>query len=530
MAMALVLGMAQCKKQETPEAPSQDLQWVTITMKMDEGNKHEVFPSTGAVVYTNGDKIYVSNGGLYRGVLTFNNGAFTGDLAYNSENPMNTNDKLHFYFLGGSSYTEPTSLQTTQFEVNISNQSSNLPVLSCGQSTQNYTDGTATYSCTLENQCGLVKFVISSSVAVPINISGMKTTATIDFATPSITPTNTTGEVTLFSTSGTEKWAILLPQDAVTAAAATAQGFYNGATFAVPAITANSYLNMGITMNPLVPDGAINGLFTVGMDGNVARQVYFSKGNLQFIPQYYDHTWHYYWKFADYQWEYLGNNGQGSTNQNVARDLFGWGTSGYNHGATAYQPWSTSTNNYDYCAYGQYNYNLNQEGQSGQADWGYNAISNGGNAENIGWRTLLREEWDYVINTRTTTSGIRYAKGTVNGVIGLILLPDNWDASTYTLNNTNTSGASFDGNIISSGDWTTTLEPHGAVFLPAAGLRDGTSVNSVGERGYYWSSTHEHLPAYGYYYFAYNMHIYSNEVAIAYTIGRSDGLAVRLVR
>ena len=72
----------------------------------------------------------------------------------------------------------------------------------------------------------------------------------------------------------------------------------------------------------------------------------------------------------------------------------------------------------------------NLTGSSANYDWGYNAISNAGNQENSGWRTLTNGEWSYLLMTRSTASGIRYAKAQVNGINGVILLPDNWNNST----------------------------------------------------------------------------------------------------
>ncbi|MBR3491742.1 MAG: fibronectin type III domain-containing protein [Bacteroidales bacterium] len=230
---------------------------------------------------------------------------------------------------------------------------------------------------------------------------------------------------------------------------------------------------------PTIPEGAINGLFTINANGD---QVYFSQGNLQYIGSAATP----YWKFADHQWDYFGT-AQNGDSQTIDRDLFGWGTSGYNHGANAYQPWCTSEDASDYYAYGVSTNNL-YDG-NGQADWGYNAISNGGDIEHSGWRTLTKQEWNYVFNTRSTASGIRYAKATVNGVNGVILLPDNWDASMYVLNNNNYAWGGFD-NTISAEDWANTLEANGAVFLPAAGACAGTSVVYVGSKGYYWSATY----------------------------------------
>ncbi len=227
---------------------------------------------------------------------------------------------------------------------------------------------------------------------------------------------------------------------------------------------------------PQVPTGAINGLFSV----SVTQQVYFSQGNLQY--QASTNTW----RFATNQYDFIGNgNNNVSPTYNGWIDLFGWGTSGYNHGAVCYQPWSTSTTNSDYYAYGLYNLNLFDI--TGQADWGYNPINNGGN-QNDQWRTLGENEWRYIFFTRTTPSGIRFAKSTVNNVKGVILLPDNWSSSYYTLNNSNQNNASFNSNILSVTQWNT-IEQHGAVFLPAAGGRDGT-VYGWEDQGYYWTASY----------------------------------------
>lgn len=209
------------------------------------------------------------------------------------------------------------------------------------------------------------------------------------------------------------------------------------------------------------PEGAACGIFSV----SATEQVFFSKGNLQYIGSASTP----YWKFADHQWDYIGDNGQNHNTQNLNRDLFGWGTSGYNHNGHSYQPWSTSNTMNHYWAYGNPNYHLYN--QSGKADWGYNAISNGGNEEHV-WRTPKREEWEYVLFTRETESGVRFAKAKVNDVKGVILLPDVWQESYYLLNNVNDASADYTANIISSYVWTSSLEANGAVFLPAAGSRE----------------------------------------------------------
>lgn len=226
-----------------------------------------------------------------------------------------------------------------------------------------------------------------------------------------------------------------------------------------------------------IPDGIINGKFSV----SAGQKVYFSKGNLQFQPSTIT------WRFAENQYDYIGNaNNNIDQNYSGWIDLFAWGTSGFAHGAECYQPIATSQRYYDYYAYGTSNSNLYD--QTGLADWGANAISNGGNQTRV-WRALTKDEWGYLLQTRSTSSGLRYAKAQVAGKNGVILLPDNWSTSTYTLHNANCDNASFDSNVISSSNWNT-LQSAGAVFLPAAGSRAGTSVSGADASGYYWSSSY----------------------------------------
>ena len=264
-----------------------------------------------------------------------------------------------------------------------------------------------------------------------------------------------------------------------------------------------------------VPIGAIDGLFSV----SDSQKVYFSQGNLQY--QATTNTW----RFADNQWDYVGdaNSNIGPDNSGQI-DLFGWGTSGYDHGATCYQPWSTNLSHSDYFAYGDWQYNLYD--QSGKADWGYNAIANGGNQENQ-WRTLTHDEWNYIFNTRSTTSSIRYAKAIVNDVNGVILLPDNWNSNIYSLNNTNDNEANYNSNILTVSQWRI-LEQEGVVFLPAAGRRHGTVtvIDGAEYDGNYWSATHEDSWEWGVYQLNFNNGNLNAEGINA----RDNGISVRLVR
>ena len=256
--------------------------------------------------------------------------------------------------------------------------------------------------------------------------------------------------------------------------------------------------------SPMVSIDSLEGLFSV----SGTQQVRFSRGNLQFRKRGKE------WRFAENQWDYVGeeNANVGSSNYAGWIDLFGWGTSGYHDQKDPhnifYRPWDCyNSTEEEPLPYGDNNYGFGPStgmespdltGSSANYDWGvYNSISNGGDAPNL-WRTLTCDEWSYVFVTRTTPSGQRFAKANVNGVNGVILLPDEWSADCYELNHVNLAETGFEDNPVSASQWNL-MEQHGAVFLPAAGLRyTGVSnggwsvllVNGFGDFGNYWSVTH----------------------------------------
>lgn len=272
------------------------------------------------------------------------------------------------------------------------------------------------------------------------------------------------------------------------------------------------------------------------------KQVYFSMGNLQYIGS----ATPAYWKFADNQFDYIGTStNQTSTSPSIDRDLFAWGTSGYSdNGATEYWPWSLSYYPNMYYVYGgEYGGSLNNlNSGNGKGDWGYNAISNGGNQENLGWRTPQganyldnTAEWLYMINPLQNpyatnppdlysddyrTCAYRFVCATLkvqgtstdevdnnfNGVPacgrnipGLVVFPDDFTMPTFipafTFLNT---PRPFSQNKLTEAQWSI-LEQAGAVFLPNAGTIHHSSTtntfNGVGTSGFYYSATIDNDPA-----------------------------------
>lgn len=251
--------------------------------------------------------------------------------------------------------------------------------------------------------------------------------------------------------------------------------------------------------------GLLNGMFSV----SASTQVYFSQGNLQYTISTGE------WSFMQHQYDIVEtpnqNVGENYANQDVV-SLFGWGTSGYDNGQSCYQPYNTNGTSSNY--YSGYSF-------SGNLDWGYNAITNGGNTENSGWRTLTKDEWTYVSYTRTTASGIRYALAKVNGVNGFLLLPDNWPSSVYVINRPNEAAYGYNDNQITADDWNNILEPNGAVFLPCASSRYGTTVSSSSTTLLYWTSS---------YYGQYGNYVWAWRGSGFYDATPASGCSVRLVR
>lgn len=260
----------------------------------------------------------------------------------------------------------------------------------------------------------------------------------------------------------------------------------------------NPYISLETEVKKL----EVHNLDDVAFSVSPSKEVVFSQGNLQY--QASTNTW----RFAIQQYDFVGgtvdnehaveygnsygnvfeneirsSNNDVSSNYNGWIDLFAWGTSGIPHGANCYQPWSISTEDADFCAYGSSSCNLFD--QTGTADWGYNFDINYPGR----WRTLTKEEWVYVMNERSTRSGLRYVKALVGDVEGVALFPDNW-SNNYSLNSINTEDADYSSNSISVENFLSLFEKEGVAFLPAAGsfVPGDTKYYREGH-GCYWSSS-----------------------------------------
>ncbi len=275
---------------------------------------------------------------------------------------------------------------------------------------------------------------------------------------------------------------------------------------------------------PPPPSAYIPQPFSVSAD----RQILFSSGNLQYNAALGTHqcadgtTQQGIWRFAEHQWDiagmgygqtdkdnhcYIGGTVQNGDNRNISEtcdgwtDLFGWGTSGWNSGAKNYRPWNEGKTNSNYLIGGKVENDM--RGKYSYADWGvYNDIVNGTKTDPAGtWHTMTENDWAYIVLHRPNAAEL-FALATVNGVKGMILLPDNWNPADkpniitsteqgfYVANDTiyNDQRGSYETNILSATQWLT-IEAAGAVFLPCAGHRHEKTLQRLQEWGDYTPST-----------------------------------------
>jgi hypothetical protein len=459
MALALVLGMSQCKKQETPTTGNTTPIYpgVDITVKVgdnegkaENGEKHHIAPNYGLFAFSDGDKLYVGHGGKFVGSLKFKNGFFSGTIY---PNDAVTDQPLHFYFLGNSELKSDTTVnQTTSLSISIADQSGNLPVLSYGASTKPFTGAGTTYSTTLKNKCALVRFDLQNQGDYEVTLSNVPTLATVNFANPTAetaivaTEGQTNANMTLYGEEGNTaiRWAILLPGTNLSTGHGDLNITYSG-NVDLAELAYNDYVNSGISINNTLPAPAGPALeYAVHTSGNElsvfsvspTKKVYFSKANL---------TWNatdgYHFHDTQFDEEHSGGTNliypypatgdQQQTNL-TGLDRFTWG----------HIPNQSINTSY---------YITNQQLADGaDPEWGKQMTGEG----NDQWRTLTADEWNYLLHQR---SGNRFMLVSVlvpitynnepyyTNVQGLLLFPDNFNYSSLGLTNASglTSGIGF---------------------------------------------------------------------------------------
>lgn len=255
---------------------------------------------------------------------------------------------------------------------------------------------------------------------------------------------------------------------------------------------------------------SLPGEFTINSDGD---KIHFAKGNLycsRTSSSSNDWTWHFYDEQYQYNNSYTQTNTYGeliAAASDTQIDLFTWGYDS----EKSINPVGT-----DYVT----GYATDGATFSKSEDWGYVF---GGNSSH--WRTLTKDEWEYIISTRTG-AGDKLGFATIGTVKGLVILPD-----SFTL----PAGCTFISKSVDpyyentytqgdSGTWKA-MENAGAVFLPAVGRRlYGSELNNRGDICRYWSSSAKDGT---------NSYVllanYKNEIQ-TFDSERFNGFSVRLVK
>lgn len=578
MALALVLGMSQCKKQETPTTgnttPTNPGVHITVNVgdqdgkdgKDNNGEKHNISPDYGLFAFTQGDVLYVGHNGKYVGMLTFDGACFDGTI-YPDENV--TGQPLHFYFLGGKGPQNPT-LNETAFSISIADQSGNLPVLSYGPSEQTYPAENTSYSATLKNKCALVKLSLSKPTTETVKLSGVPTVATVSFANPTNAieaDLEDLNDITLrYVTTWNPdlRWVILLPGTDLADVVKVAEG--------VESVMANNtHITSGLTLNNSASlpnaDLVIKNSSDVFSEFSVSptKKVYFSKANL---------TWNSTagYHFHDTQFEEEHSGGSSILNFDYTTTLPAYG-----------DQQQTALTGLDRFTWGHI-----QNQCINSSDWlSNNEIADGADPEwgkqmtgegNDHWRTLTADEWNYLLHQRpgnrfmlvSALIPCTYKGDPANtNISGLLLFPDNFDYSGLGLaqaENANKIGfwpgrinkvyATDDDYNPASGNYTVTYDvgvqsyasmnvyriietandvnhlytisssnmnkllQAGCVFLPAVGCREGATYKKY----YYYGNRNN--PPQGFYWTADRVTVGTQEKARYFWFGYVGGNAV----
>ena len=203
----------------------------------------------------------------------------------------------------------------------------------------------------------------------------------------------------------------------------------------------------------------------------------FSPANLWFRPS--DSLW----KMPDDQWDTVGqvSNSQLAAGYTGWINMLTWATSGYN----GIYPVDTSLTG---SHYGNGLSSLNGT----PFDWGMiNEIQHRNSSFQPGtWRAPKVSELEYILQHRPNAANLM-GFATVNGIHGMVLLPDDWPGMPHGCKFV-PQPVSWDTNVYNGIFWTA-MENRGAVFLPAEGYlhRSATPMHchDQGWQGFYWTET-----------------------------------------
>ena len=414
---------------------------------------------TMALVYknTSGTTVKVESAALTAGDIA--SGSKSATFTFEMTDPDRTKDVIYIY---------PAAMANADGSVNyaaLATQDGTLGTLSSMLDLATYTgawtDGTSLPTATLANQLAILAITLKDNATPTANdITGTITGMTLSDGTNSYAVTRT-------AAAGPIYVAIQPTTSANITVTAT-----DGTTNYSKSLTGKTYAaSNGYSLSwrmAVVPS------FTINSSGT---KVVFAPGNLQ----YNNSETTYKWRFAANQYDYVG-----AWDTTTWVDLLGWGT----WTGSSPNPLNTSKTASDY--------------SWNSSDFTQESLLADATQRSYNWRTLTYSEWKYIIDSRTTTTtnmptgtnsgNAKYTKATVAGVEGVILFPDNYAHPAGTTVSVSSAAYNMTGDnafttfTVDAANWTN-MEAAGAVFLPAAGYRNGTTVSLTQTDGVYWSQT-----------------------------------------
>ncbi|MCQ2300857.1 MAG: fibrobacter succinogenes major paralogous domain-containing protein [Bacteroidales bacterium] len=432
--------MTQCRKEEM-SAVMPEANTVRMTVTASPGSKTDITPA-GAITWSSGDILYVGYNGKYVGCLTLQGaggsatGTFSGDVALTGITD-GTEQTFHFYYLGSAERT--LSAGATTVDVDFSSQDGSLANASAqhvgyGSAKGTVTDGIVTgINVTLVSKVALARFSFTKGGADYTDALTLSGTNIFNKMTVNFDGTfkgKTTGNITLGS-GNAERYVMLVPTGDATEQTLTFTGSSDEGEGKVPGLESNKFYGktepIAVTLTASAPTHEYVDL---------GLSVKWATCNLG-AEHPYDYGDYYQWG---------GVTHVTSTEINV-----GWAGCPFTNGTyddneavfTKYVPQDEAAT-YGYGGFYDDKIVLDADDDAATVAWG------------SGWRMPTEAEFTELIDNTTRTW---YDEGNTefNGVAGW-KCANKSDATKY-------------------------------IFLPAAGYRDKTSLNTAGSYGYYWSSS-----------------------------------------
>ena len=490
--MALVLLLTQCKKPEvkfpSPVAP----EGTTVSMTITAGPGRTDITNKGHIVWGEDDVIYVGQGGQCIGYLSITDGVgevtgtFTGDVTVSSAGAFT----FHFFYLGHDNGIDPAEMNGKSSAA-VSFASQNITADGSGNLTNAsrhhvgygkvenvvVTGGPLTgLDVTLRSKVAIAYFKFTKDEtpytgALTLSGDHIYNSMTVDF--DGNFSGSTTGGIELANTSSNLKYAMLVP----TANGSETLNFTGSATATgtvtfTSGIEANKFYCVGegepIEVKVTAPthEYVDLGLSVKWATCNLGAEHPYDYGDYyalgEILPYYAD-----------------GHSQDNPCSTSDWRDM----TTGAGN--------TDITNGYAWETY-------SQGGSSSFVEW---------TAKPYGSDKILTSARD----AATKNWGGSWRMPTEAEFIEL-------------MNNTNRSWTEENG--VDGWKFANKLDATKYIFLPAAGYRDGTSLNDAGSYGYYWSSLLDPIvsPSYGY-----SLVFTSSNVGVSHKYNRRLGFAVRPV-